>query len=88
MMADAVCWQVTPNGDTDPGECIEVVEAVSAKQAAQLAAECFDDIEGGGFDRRHGSVHHVEVDWPGKPPRRFVVRCEVLCRYEAEEVGA
>ena len=75
------CWQLLHGGEGPRGEQVTVFCSASAHEAAEQAAEYFDDQEqrelrcgNDGFD---GAVQHVEVEGDGQPTTRHEVVCEV-----------
>lgn len=89
----ATCYQILHAGEGERGQSVDVMgRARAGEWYATQAGEYFDDVWLGSVgvgaeeaaDECNGSVHHIEVCYPGREPERFVVRCRVTRKYEAE----
>lgn len=81
------CWDLLNDGAGPRGKKVEVFGVGNQSDAAEQAAEYFDDIkqkreryEDSMFD---GAVRYIEVEGDGFKPSRHEVVCEVQRHYTA-----
>jgi hypothetical protein len=75
------CWKLLHAGEGPRGEDVTVFCAADPREAAEQAAEYFDDQEQrkqcGGNDMFDGDVQYIEVEGEGFKTTRHEVECEV-----------